>query len=163
MVRCGRCRKPLTLKESIERGLGAVCAAKEQSRLQKINEANELLDFPLSVAVSLRYDENTHTYKTNVPHLVVQHGSDFSWGFEGSGCAELALNIIEFYLRRDNYKGETTELFEGSCFTLAWELHQRFKREFISTINQEGCCSIPALWIQNWIQRHTYKQLELPI
>ena len=57
------------------------------------------------------------TTDTNVPHLVVHHSpTGYEWGYGGSGPADLALNILEWQLRREGYRGDTIPCFEGRCF-----------------------------------------------
>lgn len=76
---------------------------------------------------------------TNVPHSVVQHSpAGYEWSYAGSGPADLALNIIEWTLRHQGYEGEETQCFQGTCLSLAWHLHQTFKRDFLMRMPLEG-------------------------
>ena len=88
---------------------------------------------------------------TNVPHLVVHHSlSGFEIGYAGSGPADLALNILEWQLRREGYRGQTITCYEGNCFRLAWNLHQDFKRDFLATCDRKTVeISLDAL--TNWL------------
>ena len=73
--------------------------------------------------------------RVNVPHRWVYHSPDgFEWGYEGSGPAELALNILG--------------LFVGPAE--AWHYHQEFKRGSIAQLPHEGG-TIPAAFIRRWI------------
>jgi len=95
--------------------------------------------------------------ETNVPHLVVEHSpTGFEWGYEGNGPADLALNILEAILRKMRYGGGhqgLVDCFQGKCFSLAFALHQDFKREFIDKIPDEGgVIYYPA--IVAWINDH---------
>jgi hypothetical protein len=92
--------------------------------------------------------------ETNVPHRVTHHSpSGFEWGNEGSGPADLALNILEAVLKKMHYHGPKVDCWRGQCFELAWTLHQDFKREFIVKIPIEGSVIYyPA--IVAWIEDH---------
>lgn len=77
--------------------------------------------------------------ETNIPHLVTHHSpSGYEWGYGGSGPADLALNVLESALIAMGHEGDRVECWRGDCFSLAWRLHQKFKREFIATIPFEG-------------------------
>lgn len=77
--------------------------------------------------------------ETNVPHRVIEHSpTGYEWGYHGSGPADLALNILESALRAMGHDGQRQECWRGSCYRLAWTLHQDFKREFIVTLPHEG-------------------------
>jgi len=61
--------------------------------------------------------------RTNVEHKKVYHSPDgFEWGYSGSGPAELALNILLYYLDEE----------------AAMRLHQNFKAKFIASMPFEG-------------------------
>lgn len=82
------------------------------------------LDLPMEAHGIVLRQVDQQTY-TNVPHLVTQHSpSGYEWGYGGSGTADLALNILEWRLRREHYQGQTIPCFEGRCYRLAWDLHQ---------------------------------------
>lgn len=71
---------------------------------------------------------------TNVPHVVTHHSpSGFEFGYAGSGPADLALNIVEIILNNLEYQGRREKCWQGDCWELAFQLHQSFKFEFIST------------------------------
>lgn len=75
---------------------------------------------------------------TNVPHNCVSHSpTGFEFGFEGSGPADLALNILEAVLKSIGHKGDRHECYAGSCFALAFRMHQDFKRAYIATLDQD--------------------------
>ncbi len=97
---------------------------------------------------------------TNVPHLVVQHSpSGFEWGYGGSGPADLALNVCQWYLIHIGYRGEKSQCYDGNCFSLAFVLHQRFKSEFIATAPREGI-TIPIERIAEWFDEHVTDELK---
>lgn len=88
---------------------------------------------------------------TNVPHHVVHHSPDgYEWGYGGSGPADLALNIVESILHHLGWIGQRTECHDGSCFELAWMLHQPFKWLFIAPASKEGAL-IPWDNAETWV------------
>ena len=77
---------------------------------------------------------------TNIPHLVVHHSpSGFSWGYLGSGPAELALNILEIVATSEGgYHSSTVKVFDGSqVSSIVWALHQKYKEDVIATLAWE--------------------------
>lgn len=75
----------------------------------------------------------------NVPHAVVYHSPDgFEFGYNGSGPAELALNILMLFT---------------DFYSVAWRHHQEFKREFIASLPEQGGV-IDAGTIRQWLQEH---------
>jgi hypothetical protein len=90
---------------------------------------------------------------TNVPHLVVHHSPDgWDFGYTGSGPADLALNIVEWQLQREHYRGERITCFDGTCFRAAWEMHQEFKRTFLARDRQ--VIRIPLRALAAWVAQH---------
>jgi hypothetical protein len=77
--------------------------------------------------------------EVNIPQKLVYHSPcGFEWGYEGSGPADLALNILV------QFTDEKT----------AFELHQDFKNEFVAYIPREGGV-ISRDKIINWIEEKT--------
>lgn len=90
---------------------------------------------------------------TNVPQLVVHHSpSGYEIGYGGSGPADLALNILEYYFRGSG-KVPSIKCYDGKCTKEAWALHQTFKAEKIATLPQHGG-SITLQALHQWIQDH---------
>lgn len=74
----------------------------------------------------------------SIPHTAVWHSTDgMNWGYEGSGPADLALNIVELALRELKHNGEREKLYKGSAFVLAIRLHQTYKRQVIARIRND--------------------------
>ena len=100
-------------------------------------------------AIFRRYPDGI---ETNIPHHVTEHSPNgYEWGYPGSGPADLALNVLETALLAMDHKGRRMDGMKGSCFALAWALHQDFKREFIAALPHEGGVIYwPALraWIE---------------
>lgn len=98
--------------------------------------------------------------RTNVSHLVVHHSpSGFEFGYGGSGPADLALNVCQYYLNSIGYQGEKIDCFDGLCWSLAWVLHQDFKWAFIANAPHEGI-TIPAATIKAWFDEHITEDLK---
>ena len=99
-------------------------------------------------------DDDHAIVRTNVPHLVVHHSpSGFEFGYAGSGPADLALNVCQWYLNSVGYRGEKTQCFDGNCWSLAWVLHQGFKRAFIEGAPHKGAV-IPFNQIKYWFDQN---------
>lgn len=106
-------------------------------------------------------DDDHAIVRTNVPHLVVQHSpTGFEFGYAGSGPADLALNVCQWYLNHIGYKGEKTECFDGICWSLAFVLHQNFKRDFIANARREGTSIIAFGWMKEWLDQHITEELK---
>ncbi|WP_250126307.1 DUF6166 domain-containing protein [Chroococcidiopsis sp. CCMEE 29] len=100
--------------------------------------------------VMQRIGEIGTTALTNVPRACIHHSPDgHEWGYLGSGCADLALDILNWFLPPNKENG-VVECFEGYSSSTAWNLHQEFKRDFISQVPHEGG-SIKAEVIRQWI------------
>jgi hypothetical protein len=105
-------------------------------------------------------DDDHAIVRTNVPHLVVHHSpSGFEFGYGGSGPADLALNVCQWYLESIHYEGEKTQCFDGNCWSLAWVLHQEFKRAFIGNAPRQGI-AIPMVEIKQWFIAHITEDLK---
>lgn len=81
---------------------------------------------------------------TNVPWVIVQGSPDgFEWGYEGSGPADLALNILQntgAWLLENNYLkvSASSITFDVMVHAPILQAYQEFKREFIAKIPHEG-------------------------
>jgi hypothetical protein len=116
----------------------------------------------LDEALVLQRDgDNDHAIvRTNVPHLVVHHSpSGFEFGYGGSGPADLALNVCQWYLNSIGYEGQKTKCFDGTCWSLAWVLHQEFKWAFVSSASHKGI-TIPMSEIKKWFELHITEELQ---
>ena len=96
---------------------------------------------------------------TNVPHIVTHHSpTGFEFGYGGSGPADLALNVCQAYLNMQDYRGRKSKCWDGECWTLAWVLHQDFKRDFVAAVPREGA-TIPFSVLDNWFTLHMTDEL----
>lgn len=82
-------------------------------------------------------------------HHVEYHSPDgFSWGYGGSGPADLALSILSDMLGERLTK---SKLVKGK--SVSWDMHQRFKWAFVQTWPQEGSWEIHSDIIARWLSR----------
>jgi len=96
---------------------------------------------------------------TNVPHLVVHHSPNgFEFGYGGSGPADLALNVCQLFLNMTDYEGQQIRLYDGKCWSLAWNLHQKFKQEIVALVPRSGG-SIPYSTIDAWFNSNITSDL----
>jgi len=151
---CCICGRPLTAPETIERGMGVRCANKLQRAAEERREADPSADvflpIPFEKGIVLRR-QGQWVIKTNVPHLVVHHSpTGFEFGYAGSGPADLALNIVQAMLNRLGYHGDRTTCYRGTCFSLAYRLHQLIKFAFIAGAPREGSV-IPYPVVEAWM------------
>lgn len=123
--------------------------------------ADHFLDEPFSKLIILEHryhkDGSVEVW-TNVPHKVMEHSpTGFEWGFGGSGPADLALNIVETILFRLGWQGERVPCYDGSCYALAYTLHQDFKWQFIATAGMDGAV-ISYDKARRWVQDRLGKE-----
>ncbi len=110
---------------------------------------------PVSVVVD---QEGREPYKLR--HMIVHSPSGLSWGFQGSGPADLALSILADYLgeaaaipAHDRYDHAIADSIQE---TAAWLLHQEFKRDFVARLPQDQNITIDGADIEAWLDpRHT--------
>lgn len=90
---------------------------------------------------------------TNVPLSVIEHSpTGFSWGYAGSGPADLALNILEYAVSVLNLARMTPiPIYSGKCSREAFRYHQSFKELFIADVPERGGV-IPWRQIRNWLE-----------
>jgi hypothetical protein len=164
---CERCNRPLSNPKSVEAHMGPICRGHGPSgdQCQRAEFADDTIEDNLSLTKALvlvrEAGETGHQrVLTNVPHLVVHHSpSGFEFGYGGSGPADLALNICQFYLMSIDYHGEKTKCFDGNCFSIAWVLHQEFKRKFIEIAPRDGT-TIPWATIAAWFETHITAEMK---
>lgn len=167
---CSRCKKPLSNPKSVDAGMGPICRGhgddmSDECKKQEFSDQpliGELDEIELGEALVLQRDgDDDHAVvRTNVPHLVVHHSpGGFEFGYGGSGPADLALNVCQWYLVKHGYQGEKTNCFDGVCYSLAWVLHQQFKWAFISNAPHRGIL-IPMSEIEAWFEIQITNELK---
>ncbi len=168
---CKVCKRPLSDPKSIDRGMGEICAGHSLSErggdiAKRVSFEDVYSDefifgeaFVMKRAGKPTDADHARHAITNVPHLVVHHSpSGFEFGYAGSGPADLALNAVQYYLNIVGYVGAKTKCYDGSCWTLAWNLHQDFKRAFIAGAPHEGA-RIPFAKIDAWMEQNITAEL----
>lgn len=164
MPTCKACNRPLSDPESIRLGIGPICRAHGYmevdmpKREEYSDQFDDSIPFRQAFVMKRRMSEsgraNGQNISTNVPHLVAHHSPDgYEFGYGGSGPADLALNACQLYLNIIGYQGRKTKCFDGSCWMLAWALHQDFKREFVETASRSGA-TIPFVQIEAWMNKN---------
>jgi len=105
---------------------------------------------PVSVVV---YQEDPEPYKLR--HMIVHSPSGMSWGYQGSGAADLALSILADYLgeaaaipTHERYDPHVADEIKQ---TGAWLLHQDFKRDFVAALPQDRNVTIDDADIEAWL------------
>lgn len=106
---------------------------------------------PVSVLV---YEERHEPYKLR--HLIVHSPTGMSWGYQGSGAADLALAVLADYLGEaaaipphDRYDHALASVIQE---TGAWQLHQDFKRDFVAPLPQDRNVTIDGVDIAAWLE-----------
>ena len=140
---CFVCGRELSVRKSVERGIGPVC----RRRFQRNLEARmQMQDVYLNADIRDGFIFNrwqNGTPATNVLHLVVEHSlAGFEWGSKLSdrlGAYDLSLNIIEIVLKRIGYRGRKWSDELGNSYSvLGGKLHQEFYTEFIESLPHAG-------------------------
>jgi hypothetical protein len=136
MPTCARCHKPLSDEDSIQRGFGPECWGQVQADRESRQEhlGGELGPFGDEVILSLTAQGDA---LTNIVHRKIIHSpTGFGWGYAGSGPADLALNILLYFVNEHQ----------------AVHLYQEFKRAFLVGIPEAGG-RIPRVKIQEWVDQ----------
>lgn len=154
---CRICHRPLSNPDSIARGIGPVCAAKQRAKEQETQDMPEFSDHHIDEPIENGFvfrRVGEHEIYTNVPHIVAHHSPQgYEWGYAGSGPSDLALNIVELVLRKINYQGATTNKVwdKSTIFVKSLELHQEFKFHFITPMAREGGV-LPYETVETWVR-----------
>lgn len=174
-ARCQRCHRPLTDPLSIRLGMGPECRGRSgrgsvDNGLCVRDEFSNVFDnsIPFERALVLKRQRRLNRKSdsndpgqavTNVPHLVVQHSPDgYEFAYGGSGPSDLALNACQLYLNMAGYEGRQTKCYDGSCWSLAFALHQEFKGYFIASAPRNGV-TIPFAEIDAWFKLRITSEL----
>lgn len=162
-MNCSVCKKPLSDPVSVEAGMGPICRARMVKEAEGESHKMIFLSIPMDDEHGVILQRIDGKVATNVPWLVKEHSPDgFEWGYGGSGPADLALNIVEVVLRQTGYDGPITKIMWNGdqCFSAAYQMHQEFKWEFITSMPEEGG-SIPMRDIREWIEQHKPGQADM--
>lgn len=136
MSNCLDCNRPLSVLESVIRGVGPICANKRDAEnAESTNDVVDLSYNPKTKDITCqRIGDKQHF---NIYQTIKHHStSGMSWGYMGSGCADFALNILEHFVRE--FEQPTIKCWIGKCCRTSWDLHQEFKVEFVAGIGRDG-------------------------
>lgn len=105
---------------------------------------------PVSVVV---YQAGREPYKLR--HMIVHSPSGLSWGYQGSGSADLALSILADYLGEAAAipaHGRYDHAIAGAIQEIgAWLLHQEFKRDIVARLPQGRNVTIDGADVEAWL------------
>lgn len=126
MTRCIRCKHPLTDPVSIKRGMGPDCwALTIGEMLAGSTNDYDIIDLPFDPEtrdIICQRDARGQAH-FNIPQRVIKHSpTGMEFGYSGSGCADLALNILCLFTR----------------LHVAEYAYQEFKATFVATLPREG-------------------------
>lgn len=160
---CECCGRPLSDPASVQRGIGPICAGKAGQDDGPLGGDIADTYIPLPIEDDIFLQRTSDGVRTNVPHVLVQHSpTGYEWGFGGSGPADLALNLAEAMLVSLEYQGPRMDCYRGSCFELAYQMHQDLKWRFIAPVNRVGDV-IPyeavKAWVVGWAVDHDAEHL----
>ena len=170
MCKCAICNRELTNPESVRLEIGPICRARLDDQAQQGHAEDDfkvmlsLYDYPLDEEVRcIRHEDGVKA--TNVPHIVTRHSpTGYEWGYGGSGPAELALNICEYYVRVLRNEGvdigKAHNFREGVAHDMALKVYQEFKATFIAGMPHSGG-AIKANYIMSWIKERIPNQQSL--
>ena len=91
--------------------------------------------------------------RTNVPVTVIHHSpTGFEFGYSGSGPADLALNILNWFVPPGYGAGSPIRCFNGFCSRTAWEAHHEFLRYWIAPLDRDQGGQFQGQAILDWIE-----------
>lgn len=128
MAVCSRCHRPLKRQPWAGRGIGPICARRLSFDFQTPDQSSGA-----QVTVNGRPLE----------HVVLHSPTGFSWGYGGSGPADLALSILA------DYTGD---------LVLAQQLHQQLKWDVVSRWPQDEAWRLTGEQVYAWLCQHTLRQ-----
>lgn len=151
---CQHCGKPLNSFKSKRRGYGDECWKKVKQSFAGTNQLKVKQYFTHSLAdpekeiMIIREKE----VRVNVPYTIFYHShSGPEYGYGGSGPADLALNILDYFLKTDHKIKVGPMKCEVSA--RAFAIHQDFKMDFIQCLNSmQPVHKISTKTIRNWIE-----------
>lgn len=138
-----------------DRGGYGMLASGEAARW-KPPDGDVVLEQVPDFTLGLDYSDRLHyRVRTNVRWSVVSHSPDgFEWGYSGSGCADLSLNILNMFVPPAYDKREPVPCYEGEASRTAWDLHQDFKQAVIARVPWDGA-TLSGKEIRRWIDERT--------
>lgn len=163
------CNKPIWVRESVERGVGPICAGKLAGKIfgEKDTEDDNVYDLPFdNITKDIIFErrgnrmDGSSTRHFNIFQSIKHHSpTGFEWGYAGSGPADFALNIVELFLRTEFNKipKDRNKMWNGTkVCDETLPLYQHFKTEFILPAPEKGT-TIKGDDIRKWIKTHLKK------
>ncbi len=102
----------------------------------------------------LVYEEGHEPYRLR--HLIVHSPTGMSWGYQGSGAADLALSILADYLSETAtipaHEQYDHAIVSAIKQTSAWLLHQEFKRDVVAPLPQSRGFTIADATVAAWLK-----------
>lgn len=149
---CLRCTRGLKDPKSRTIGLGPVCVRKVAEALGEDADDQELGGPGFWEAGLVCKRHAGFKVTINIPQVVVWHSpTGMEWGYNGSGPADLALNVMHIMLPPRGH--EDAKEFHGVRVSdEAVRLHQHFKADIISRLPREGG-TVPIDVIQAWVRQ----------
>jgi hypothetical protein len=154
---CYVCGRALKSKESVKLGIGPVCAKKQKRAAAGREDNSDVVDLPFDPAArdivcSRRGVGRCHF---NIYQVLVAHSpTGMRWGYNGSGPADFALNVLEVFLCGER---DQIDVHMGSrtvrCSRLAFDLHHEFKADVIAGLPEWGG-TIKGDDVRAWIEAH---------
>lgn len=161
ITNCRCCGKELTDPSSVALGIGPVCRAAELVR-EAAQDDLFLAPIPCEPVTHdfVLFRDEAGEPQTNVPRTVIHHSpTGFNWGYAGSGPADLALNILNAVFPPTCGDKGALPCYRGICSAVAWDLHQDFKRAFLSaSIPVEGGV-IKSADVRAWVEKEIQKEV----
>jgi len=153
---CRVCHKGLKKPKSVAMGMGPVCSSKAGSI--SINNQDHI-DLPFDpVTKDILMERRADGVHFNIHQSICYHSpAGFEWGYAGSGPADLALNILEMFMREvgedpsmalPNIRGNG---MGAHICAPTWNLHQDFKEEFL--LRNDAKITIKGDVIRDWIKQ----------
>lgn len=102
--------------------------------------------------ICCRIGEIGATALTNVKRACIHHSpKGHEWGYGGSGPADLALDILNWFYPLGETEEECVKCYQGYSSRKAWNLHQSFKKDIVAQIPHEGG-TVEAEIIRQWLK-----------
>jgi hypothetical protein len=90
-------------------------------------------------------------------HIVFHSPTGFSWGYGGSGPADLALSILADQLGENPTEDD---LYWGRPY--CWQLHQSFKWDFIAKLPFGEAFELSDTQIESWLESQEPPKTQSP-
>jgi hypothetical protein len=107
-------------------------------------------DIGTTFVVVVRRDGETK----QLPHYVRHSPDGFSWGYQGSGCAELARCLLADYLGLAPSNTQIGLSSKGAIPEIDSGLYQQFKSDVIAKLDINRGWTLPGHLLHRWLEVH---------